>query len=138
MYYRHIPQVQQLSRHSHSQRATLVPPLGAQGISKVVTHSPWLATSKGAHHCDFSDSTHQPTYPGTLQYPEISVRPGCVQCESAAEHCKITTRDCTQVAYKFYHQSLRNSHTYSTILTPDHAPCTNLPTCKTLLISTNC
>jgi hypothetical protein len=77
------------------------PPLGAYGVSKGVTHSPWLTISKGAHHYNFSNSTWHPTYLPTLQYPEISVPPRRVQCGSMAEHCQAATRDCTQVSYKF-------------------------------------
>ncbi len=78
--------------------------------------------------------------PYLLVHPPVSrnlCSPLCVHCGSATEHCKAATRDCTQISYKFEHQSLRNSHTCSANFKPDHAPCTILPTHKTPLIPMN-
>jgi hypothetical protein len=123
--------------HSHAQCTTLMSPSGAHRISKGVTHPPCLTTSKGAHHYNFFKSTQHPTYLRTHQYLDISVPPGCAQCESAADHCKATTRVCTQVTYKYQHQSFGNTHTYNTNYMPDYAPCTISPTQKTPAIPTN-
>jgi hypothetical protein len=113
-------------------------PIRSSRILQGCHKPPWLTTSKGAHHYNFSDITQHPTYLCTHQCLDISVSPGRAQCGAAAEYCKAATRDCTQVNYKYQqHQSFRNTHTCITNHTPDHAPCTIPPTHKTPVIPTN-
>ncbi len=92
-------------------------------MSKGVTHPPWLTTSKGAHHYNFSDSTRHPTYSRIHQCPDTSVPPEHTQCKSLAQYCTAATRDCTL--------------TYNTKHMPDHAPCSIPPTHKTPAIPMN-